>query len=451
MEDYSTDSTNDMREILSVSEVNKTANDFINEAFPPLWVVGEISGFKEYGSSGHWYFSLKDSESVLSCSMFRLQNISLGFKPKEGDQVIIQGKLSIWHKTGRFQIIASKMELAGFGELLRKYELLKNKLKDEGLFSRKLPESVPEIINKLAVVTSPHGAALRDIISTLKRRAPHINIIISPCQVQGEGSEKSILKAVDNIAKIQAEEQFDAIIISRGGGSIEDLWSFNNEELCRYISRLNIPVISGIGHQTDFTLLDFVSNQRAETPTAAAEIASEGASKLQDYLDFMVDSLKKKIIVIVTSSKEKISFLKKLLRSPKQKIQDQYLKLDHKSEQLHSSFINSLNKRVDGLEKLILKVSFNSPEKMRQLYAQKLLNLGTLLSKQASLNIDAFNSKINNFEQQLVSLSPKEVLKRGYSITYGERGNIVKSSKKVFAGDKLLTQFNDGKVQSKAE
>ena len=451
MEDYSTDSTNDMREILSVSEVNKTANDFINEAFPPLWVVGEISGFKEYGSSGHWYFSLKDSESVLSCSMFRLQNISLGFKPKEGDQVIIQGKLSIWHKTGRFQIIASKMELAGFGELLRKYELLKNKLKDEGLFSRKLPESVPEIINKLAVVTSPHGAALRDIISTLKRRAPHINIIISPCQVQGEGSEKSILKAVDNIAKIQAEEQFDAIIISRGGGSIEDLWSFNNEELCRYISRLNIPVISGIGHQTDFTLLDFVSNQRAETPTAAAEIASEGASKLQDYLDFMVDSLKKKIIVIVTSSKEKISFLKKLLRSPKQKIQDQYLKLDHKSEQLHSSFINSLNKRIDGLEKLILKVSFNSPEKMRQLYAQKLLNLGTLLSKQASLNIDAFNSKINNFEQQLVSLSPKEVLKRGYSITYGERGNIVKSSKKLLAGDKLLTQFNDGKVQSKVE
>lgn len=451
MEDYSTDSTNDMREILSVSEVNKTANDFINEAFPPLWVVGEISGFKEYGSSGHWYFSLKDSESVLSCSMFRLQNISLGFKPKEGDQVIIQGKLSIWHKTGRFQIIASKMELAGFGELLRKYELLKNKLKDEGLFSRKLPESVPEIINKLAVVTSPHGAALRDIISTLKRRAPHINIIISPCQVQGDGSEKSILKAVDNIAKIQAEEQFDAIIISRGGGSIEDLWSFNNEELCRYISRLNIPVISGIGHQTDFTLLDFVSNQRAETPTAAAEIASEGASKLQDYLDFMVDSLKKKIIVLVNSSKEKITFLKKLLRSPKQKIQDQYLKLDHKSEQLHSSFIISLNKRIDGLEKLILKISFNSPEEMRQLYVQKLLNLGTLLSKQASLNIDAWNSKINNFEQQLVSLSPKEVLKRGYSITYGERGNIVKSSKKVFAGDKLLTQFNDGKVQSKVE
>ena len=149
MEDYSANSTNDMREILSVSEVNKTANDFINEAFPPLWVVGEISGFKEYGASGHWYFSLKDSDSVLSCSMFRLQNIGLGFKPKEGDQVIIQGKLSIWHKTGRFQLIANKMELAGFGELLRKYELLKNKLKDEGLFNKKLPEALPAIISKV--------------------------------------------------------------------------------------------------------------------------------------------------------------------------------------------------------------------------------------------------------------------------------------------------------------
>ena len=155
MEDYSANSTNDMREILSVSEVNKTANDFINEAFPPLWVVGEISGFKEYGASGHWYFSLKDSDSVLSCSMFRLQNISLGFKPKEGDQVIIQGKLSIWHKTGRFQLIANKMELAGFGELLRKYELLKNKLKDEGLFTKKLPEALPAIISNCLLYTSP--------------------------------------------------------------------------------------------------------------------------------------------------------------------------------------------------------------------------------------------------------------------------------------------------------
>lgn len=451
MEDYSADSTNDMREILSVSEVNKTANDFINEAFPPLWVVGEISGFKEYGASGHWYFSLKDSDSVLSCSMFRLQNISLGFKPKEGDQVIIQGKLSIWHKTGRFQLIANKMELAGFGELLRKYELLKNKLKDEGLFNKKLPEALPAIISKVAIVTSAHGAALRDIISTLNRRAPHIQIFVSSCRVQGDGSSESIKVALKRVESVQQTEKFDVVIVSRGGGSIEDLWSFNNEELCRYVSELKLPVVSGVGHETDFTLLDFVSNIRAETPTAAAEIISEGASKLKDYLDFMSDSLNKKMHILVNNFKEKIDFLRKLLRSPKQKIQDQYLKLDHKSEQLNSSFKKFIQSKQDGLEKEKLKLIFNSPKNIKDKGQDKLKEINKMIYKQLTSFIYSLNLKLNNFEQQLISLSPKEILKRGYSITYNDKGKIIKSSKKLARGDRLVTQLSDGKVQSKVE
>lgn len=451
MEDYSADSTNDMREILSVSEVNKTANDFINEAFPPLWVVGEISGFKEYGASGHWYFSLKDSDSVLSCSMFRLQNIGLGFKPKEGDQVIIQGKLSIWHKTGRFQLIANKMELAGFGELLRKYELLKNKLKDEGLFNKKLPEALPAIISKVAIVTSAHGAALRDIISTLNRRAPHIQIFVSSCRVQGDGSSESIKVALKRVESVQQTEKFDVVIVSRGGGSIEDLWSFNNEELCRYVSELKLPVVSGVGHETDFTLLDFVSNIRAETPTAAAEIISEGASKLKDYLDFMSDSLNKKMHILVNNFKEKIDFLRKLLRSPKQKIQDQYLKLDHKSEQLNSSFKKFIQSKQDGLEKEKLKLIFNSPKNIKDKGQDKLKEINKMIYKQLTSFIYSLNLKLNNFEQQLISLSPKEILKRGYSITYNDKGKIIKSSKKLARGDRLVTQLSDGKVQSKVE
>lgn len=451
MEDYSADSTNDMREILSVSEVNKTANDFINEAFPPLWVVGEISGFKEYGASGHWYFSLKDSDSVLSCSMFRLQNIGLGFKPKEGDQVIIQGKLSIWHKTGRFQLIANKMELAGFGELLRKYELLKNKLKDEGLFNKKLPEALPAIISKVAIVTSAHGAAIRDIISTLNRRAPHIQIFVSSCRVQGDGSSESIKVALKRVESVQQTEKFDVVIVSRGGGSIEDLWSFNNEELCRYVSELKLPVVSGVGHETDFTLLDFVSNIRAETPTAAAEIISEGASKLKDYLDFMSDSLNKKMHILVNNFKEKIDFLRKLLRSPKQKIQDQYLKLDHKSEQLNSSFKKFIQSKQDGLEKEKLKLIFNSPKNIKDKGQDKLKEINKMIYKQLTSFIYSLNLKLNNFEQQLISLSPKEILKRGYSITYSDKGKIIKSSKKLARGDRLVTQLSDGKVQSKVE
>ena len=451
MEDYSANSTNDMREILSVSEVNKTANDFINEAFPPLWVVGEISGFKEYGASGHWYFSLKDSDSVLSCSMFRLQNIGLGFKPKEGDQVIIQGKLSIWHKTGRFQLIANKMELAGFGELLRKYELLKNKLKDEGLFNKKLPEALPAIISKVAIVTSAHGAAIRDIISTLNRRAPHIQIFVSSCRVQGDGSSESIKVALKRVESVQQTEKFDVVIVSRGGGSIEDLWSFNNEELCRYVSELKLPVVSGVGHETDFTLLDFVSNIRAETPTAAAEIISEGASKLKDYLDFMSDSLNKKMHILVNNFKEKIDFLRKLLRSPKQKIQDQYLKLDHKSEQLNSSFKKFIQSKQDGLEKEKLKLIFNSPKNIKDKGQDKLKEINKMIYKQLTSFLYSLNLKLNNFEQQLISLSPKEILKRGYSITYSDKGKIIKSSKKLTRGDRLVTQLSDGKVQSKVE
>lgn len=451
MEDYSANSTNDMREILSVSEVNKTANDFINEAFPPLWVVGEISGFKEYGASGHWYFSLKDSDSVLSCSMFRLQNIGLGFKPKEGDQVIIQGKLSIWHKTGRFQLIANKMELAGFGELLRKYELLKNKLKDEGLFNKKLPEALPAIISKVAIVTSAHGAAIRDIISTLNRRAPHIQIFVSSCRVQGDGSSESIKVALKRVESVQQTEKFDVVIVSRGGGSIEDLWSFNNEELCRYVSELKLPVVSGVGHETDFTLLDFVSNIRAETPTAAAEIISEGASKLKDYLDFMSDSLNKKMHILVNNFKEKIDFLRKLLRSPKQKIQDQYLKLDHKSEQLNSSFKKFIQSKQDGLEKEKLKLIFNSPKNIKDKGQDKLKEINKMIYKQLTSFLYSLNLKLNNFEQQLTSLSPKEILKRGYSITYNDKGKIIKSSKKLARGDRLVTQLSDGKVQSKVE
>jgi exodeoxyribonuclease VII, large subunit len=223
MEDHIQKTSNDNREILSVSEVNQAANDFLNEAFPPLWIVGEISNFKEYGSSGHWYFSLKDSDSVLSAAMFRLQNIGLRFKPKEGDQVIIQGKLSIWKKTGRYQIIASKMELAGFGELLRKFELLKNKLNEEGLFQLKNENQLPEVVNKIALITSKNGAAIKDVISTVKRRAPHLEVVLFPVKVQGQGSTESIVSALESIKKLNAVESFETLIICRGGGSIEDL------------------------------------------------------------------------------------------------------------------------------------------------------------------------------------------------------------------------------------
>ena len=404
MEDYSDQTIADQREILSVSEVNQTANDFLNEAFPPLWVAGEISNFREYGTSGHWYFSIKDPDSVLNCAMFRLQNINLRFKPKEGDQVILQGKLSIYKKTGRYQMIASKMELAGFGELMRRYEQLKNKLNTEGLFEKKNVDQVPEIINRVAVVTSAHGAAIKDVISTLQRRSPHVEVLVAPTKVQGDGSAESIQESLKKISKYHKKNTVDAVILCRGGGSIEDLWSFNDEVLCRYLAEYDIPVISGVGHETDFTLTDFVANVRAATPTAAAEIVSEGASKLNEYFQFLNQSLTKEIKQKINQLVDKLGTFRRLLRSPTQRLQEQYLRLD-------SSLIE-------------LKAKFD-----------------TLFAKKVSL-FEVLKEKLN-------VINPEQILGRGYSLTFTNDGKIASDAKLLKKDDVLETRLAKGKVKSK--
>ena len=446
MEDYSNQT---QREILTVSEINQTANDFLNEAFPPLWVVGEISNFREYGASGHWYFSIKDSDSVLSCTMFRLQNNALKFKPKEGDQVILQGKLSIYKKSGRYQMIASKMELAGFGELMRKYELLKNKLNEEGLYQKKFADQIPKISNRVAVVTSAHGAAVKDVVATIQRRAPHVEVIIVPSKVQGDGSAESILRSLKQIKDYHAETSVDSVILCRGGGSIEDLWSFNDETLCRYISDYSIPIISGVGHETDFTLCDFVANARAATPTAAAELLTEGASKLSDYFSYLQDSLLRETKQVIGKNREKLLTFKRLLRSPKQRLEEQYLKLDSIFEKLVTSQKNNLIKKQTSLKLTALALQAESP-------ATKIIaeshSLNTL--KESLLNGTnniIFNQK-SNFEilkEKLQTLNPNQILNRGYSITFDSSGNVITDSNSVADGELIETKVQKGSIKSR--
>lgn len=446
MEDYSNQS---QREILTVSEINQTANDFLNEAFPPLWVVGEISNFREYGTSGHWYFSIKDSESVLSCTMFRLQNNALKFKPKEGDQVILQGKLSIYKKSGRYQMIASKMELAGFGELMRKYELLKNKLNEEGLYQKKLADQIPEISNRVAVVTSAHGAAVKDVVATIQRRAPHVEIIIVPSKVQGDGSAESILSSLKKITDYHAEASVDSVILCRGGGSIEDLWSFNDETLCRYISDYPIPIISGVGHETDFTLCDFVANTRAATPTAAAELVTEGASKLSDYFSYLQDSLLRETKQVIEKNKEKLLTFKRLLRSPKQRLEEQYLKLDSIFERLVTSQKNNLIKKQTSLKLTSLALQAESPATKIIAETHSLNKLKESLLN--GTNNIIFNQK-SNFEilkEKLQTLNPNQILNRGYSITFDSSGNVITDSNAVADGELIETKVQKGSIKSR--
>ena len=448
MEDYS-ENTIQQREIHSVTEINQTASDFINEAFPPLWVAGEISNFKEYGTSGHWYFSIKDSNSVLSCTMFRLQNSNLRFKPKEGDQVIMQGKLSIYAKSGRYQLIASKMELAGFGELMRKYELLKNKLDSEGLFKKKLTEDIPEIVNRVGVVTSQHGAAIKDVISTIKRRSPHVNVVISPCKVQGDGSAQSVLKSLKEIELHNEKNKYDAVIICRGGGSIEDLWCFNDEQLCRYIADYPIPVISGVGHETDFTLTDFVSNLRAATPTAAAEIVSEGASKLNDYFLHLKDRLLRETSNLVLGAQENLNTLRRLLRSPRQRLEEQYQKLDAVAERLIINTKLSLNAKKSLQQILETKINSLSPLVSITNKKNQIINFKKEICERQDATIIKKTALLKLIHEKLIALNPSEILNRGYSITFDENGKPIANAKDINQGDVITTQLAKGKVKSK--
>ena len=448
MEDYS-DNNFQQREIHSVTELNQTASDFINEAFPPLWVVGEISNFKEYGTSGHWYFSIKDSSSVLSCTMFRLQNLNLKFKPKEGDQVILQGKLSIYAKSGRYQLVASKMELAGFGELMRKYELLKNKLNSEELFSKKTQDAIPEIVNRVGVITSPYGAAVKDVISTIQRRSPHVNVIIAPCKVQGDGSAQSVLSSLKNIERDNNKNKYDAVIICRGGGSIEDLWCFNDEQLCRYIADYPIPIISGVGHETDFTLTDFVSNLRAATPTAAAEIISEGASKLSNYFLLLKDKLLKDTNSRLASASENLSTLKRLLRSPKQRLEEQYQKLDTVSDRLIINTKLHLNAKSNKHKILDTKLISLSPIIKISNKKEQIINLKNNFIAWQKSNLVKKSAYLKSIHEKLIALNPNEILNRGYSITFNDKGETVYSSGDLNNGDLMLTKLAKGDFKSK--
>ena len=448
MEDYS-NNTIQQREIHSVTEINQTASDFLNEAFPPLWVAGEISNFKEYGTSGHWYFSIKDSNSVLSCTMFRMQNSSLRFKPKEGDQVIMQGKLSIYAKSGRYQLIASKMELAGFGELMRKYELLKNKLNSEGLFEKKTIDDIPVIVNRIGVITSQHGAAIKDVISTIKRRSPHMDVVISPCRVQGDGSAQSVLKSLKQIESHNESNKYDAVIICRGGGSIEDLWCFNDEQLCRYIADYPIPVISGVGHETDFTLTDFVSNLRAATPTAAAEIVSEGASKLNDYFLHLKDRLLRETGNLVFGAQENLNTLKRLLRSPRQRLEEQYQKLDAVADRLIINTKLSLNTKKSRHKLIETKINSLSPLASIANRKNQIMYFKKEICEKHKTMINNKQGLLKLMHEKLIALNPGEILNRGYSITFDEKGKTIASAKNITNGDLITTQLADGKIKSK--
>ena len=312
------------QEIISVSEINKRAKSILEEKFPFIWIQGEVSNFFS-AASGHWYFSLKDESSEIRCAMFTNKNHHITFEPKDGDHLVLNGTLSIFEGRGQYQIIVEHIELAGEGALLKAFEELKKKLQLEGLFDDSIKRQLPAYPKNIAVVTSPDGAVIQDIINVLDRRSPFLDLTVVPTLVQGEKAAPLICDALNKVVKLK---KVDVVILARGGGSIEDLWAFNNEEVARAIVNCPTPIISAVGHETDFTIADFVSDLRAPTPSIAAEIISQPYSELIETLEGYQNYISRSVISQIDLQRTQITNLIKRIRHPGDKLREISQKLD---------------------------------------------------------------------------------------------------------------------------
>lgn len=386
------------RTIYTISELNQMVRSLLEDAFPPLWVEGEISNFS-CPSSGHWYFSLKDAGAQIRCAMFQGKNRTLGFKPSNGAHVLVRGKISLYEPRGDFQLIADYMEEAGDGALRRAFEILKAKLAAEGLFDPAHKKPFPKLPKAIGVVTSPTGAAIRDILSVIKRRFASIPVIIYPTAVQGTTAAAQIMNAIQ-IAN--ARKECDVLLIARGGGSLEDLWSFNEEIVARAIYASEIPTISAVGHEIDFTIADFVADHRAPTPSAAAELVSPDQIEWEQKLNKLYDHLKRQLTTLLTHYQHLLTNLSKRLRHPGQRIQDQF-------------------QRIDDLEQRLQRC-------MQHYFSHK-------------------QQQLANLSRALDAISPLATLGRGYSIALSQ-GKVIRNADEVKIGDQIVTKLDKGELVS---
>ena len=435
-------SNNSERQIFSVSELNRTVRQLLETHLPLLWVEGEISNFAR-PASGHWYLTLKDGQAQVRCAMFRNSNMRVNFKPANGTQVLVRCRVGLYEGRGDYQLIIEHMEEAGFGALQRQFEILKQKLVSEGLFASEHKQEMPSSVRHVGVVTSPTGAAVKDILAVLKRRFPAIKVSIFATAVQGEQAAGQIISAIES-ANHQA--QCDVLIVGRGGGSLEDLWPFNEESVARAMFASKIPVISAVGHEVDFTIADFVADLRAPTPSAAAELISpDGDDILRQFIGFeilLADAIARK----TTTLAQRVDSLKKRLRHPGHKLQEQAQHLDHLDIRLRRAMNNRLQQQRQQMNTVQSKLARVHPGEAISHYHQLLAMYVKQMSRSVKQRIELSQSRTAQAMHLLDTVSPLKTLGRGYSIIRDNQGGVVKSVTGVSAGDKLKSQVVDGAI-----
>ena len=433
------------QEIISVSEINKRAKSILEENFPFVWIQGEVSNFFS-AASGHWYFSLKDETSEIRCAMFTNKNHHITFEPKDGDHLVINGTLSIFEGRGQYQIIVEHIELAGEGALLKAFEELKKKLQLEGLFDDSIKRQLPAYPKDIAVVTSPDGAVIQDIINVLDRRSPFLDLTVVPTLVQGEKAAPLICDALNKVGKLK---KVDVVILARGGGSIEDLWAFNNEEVARAIVNCPTPIISAVGHETDFTISDFVSDLRAPTPSIAAEIISQPYSELIETLEGYQNYISRSVISQIDLQRTQITNLIKRIRHPGDKLREISQKLDYIETALIQNINQEISLKKNGLNLKDLSLQQNSPQNKVKEAKVYLQNASKDLLKALKLEIERKSTVLAEIVATLQAVSPLSVLSRGYSIISTEPdGKILSSSNQVEIGQTISAILSKGSIKA---
>ncbi len=437
------------RTVYSVSELNKTIRGLLESQFPLLWIEGEISNLAE-PASGHIYFTLKDAKAQVRCAMFKGKKQLLRFKPRNGMQVLIRAKVGLYEARGEFQLIAEHMEEAGDGALRREFEELKERLAKEGLFDEALKQPLPELPKCIAVITSGTGAAIRDVLSVLKRRFPSIPVQIYPVAVQGEKAAPEISKALYRASK---SKSCDVILLVRGGGSLEDLWAFNEEQVARAIVLCDVPVISGVGHEVDITIADFTADFRAATPSAAAELVSPSQQTYIHKFQGFQRQLIRQIQGQISRLNEQSSWLQSRLKMqhPHSQLMQQNQQLDDLTENLKAAFQAIVNDKKHELKYATQSLLNNRPDQFIDYQQAQLEDLSSRLVYSAQNNIETRQQQLANLSRTLQAISPLNTLSRGYSITRDANGESVSSARQLRKGDLITTELYKGKIKSRVE
>ena len=432
---------------LTVSQLNRQARSLLESHFDFVWVEGEVSNFAA-PSSGHWYFSLKDGNAQVRCAMFRGRNQRLRFTPENGEHVRLRCRVSLYEGRGEFQLIVEHMEQAGAGALQAAFEKLKAKLLAEGLFDPQRKKPLPESVSHLGVVTSPTGAAIHDILTVLKRRCPAIEVSILPVAVQGEGAASEIARAIEQANRWQAEGKIslDALIVGRGGGSLEDLWAFNEEIVARAIADSELPIVSAVGHEVDFSIADMAADHRAPTPSAAAELLSPDQREQMERLKKLEADLVRLIRRKLADAQTRLDHLRARLKHPGAQLREQSQRLDELEQRLILAQKNLLARKRSELALLESRLQASSPLPRIQRMQTELQTLQQRMENAMQAKLQVAKSQLAHLAGMLDSLSPLATLARGYAIVTDDKGSVVTDASTVEIGSQLEARLAKGRI-----